>query len=61
MNTNRIDKKKVTNPMSKLRKNKKSVFVIVLGYFLFGLIFTACTFPFLLLYGPFENAKRTYV
>lgn len=64
MNTNRIDKKKVTNPIPKLRKNKKSkksVFITVLGYFLFGLIFTACTFPFLLLYGPFENAKRTYV
>lgn len=64
MNINGIDKKKVTNPIPKLRKNKKSkksVFSAVLGYFLFGLIFTACTFPFLLLYGPFENAKRTYV
>lgn len=64
MNTNGIDKKKVTNQIPKLRKNKKSkksVFSAVLGYFLFGLIFTACTFPFLLLYGPFENAKRTYV
>ncbi|WP_271809568.1 phosphodiester glycosidase family protein [Clostridium beijerinckii] len=43
------------------KKNKKISFVSILSLLLFGLIFTAVTFPFLILYGPFENAKRTYV
>ena len=30
-------------------------------FFIFELLFTACTFPFILLYGPFETAKSTYV
>ena len=32
-----------------------------MSFFAFEILFTACTFPFMLLYGPFENAKSTYV
>ena len=65
MNKNRIDKKNSTRPILKLnkdRKNKKKLRLTnILCFLIFELVFTACTFPFLLLYGPFENAKRTYV
>jgi exopolysaccharide biosynthesis protein len=53
------------NKRSKLKKGKKKVkkiSMITLAKFLaFELLFTACTFPFLLLHGPFQNAKSTYV
>ena len=68
MNTNKTNKNKVTNPIhiTKLKKrkkqnNKKVSLKRVLSFLLVEFIFTACTLPFLLLYGPFENAKRTYV
>jgi exopolysaccharide biosynthesis protein len=59
-----IDKKNSIRLMSRLknsRKKKKLRFSNILFFLIFELIFTACTFPFLLLYGPFENAKRTYI
>ncbi|WP_315080650.1 phosphodiester glycosidase family protein [uncultured Clostridium sp.] len=64
MNRERINKKKSIRLMSKLknsRKKKKLRLTNILFFLIFELIFTACTFPFLLLYGPFENAKRAYV
>ena len=66
MNKN-IGNKKVKNnrPKPKSKKGKKKAkkisYKTLILFFLFEFIFTACTFPFLLLYGPFENAKSTYV
>jgi len=65
MNTNGIDKKKSIKVKPKLKergqRSKKLSLKMVLSFVVFELIFTVCTFPFILLYGPFENAKRTYV
>ena len=65
MNTNGIDKKKSTKVKPKLKESKQRSKILslkmVLSFVVFELIFTICTFPFILLYGPFENAKRTYV
>jgi len=61
----RINKKNLTKSISKFKNtnsNKKKLSLMtVLSFLLFEFIFTACTFPFVLLYGPFENAKRTYI
>lgn len=58
-------KNKNINKKSKAKKSKKKVRKIspkaLAIFFAFELFFTGCTFPFLLLYGPFENAKSTYV
>ena len=43
------------------RRNKKISWKTLITFLLFEFVFTACTFPYLLLYGPFENAKSTYV
>lgn len=48
--------KKVNNKM-----NKKFSWKLLLGFIVFQLIFTVVTAPFVLLYGPFEQAKKTYV
>ncbi len=65
MNTNGTSKKKKTKIRQKSKESKKKrrkiSFLAVLSFLLFEFVFTACTFPFLLLYGPFENAKSTYV
>ena len=65
MNKDRIYKKKYIRLMSKLkssRKNKKKLrFTNIVFFLIFEFVFTAATFPFLLLYGPFENSKRIYV
>ena len=65
INKNGIKKKNVAKQVHKLKngkkKNKRSLFITILSLLLFGLIFTVCTFPFLLLYGPFYNAKKAYV
>lgn len=53
-------KKKEKNSKPEPIKWKKILSSTIL-FLLFEFIFTACTFPFLLLYGPFENAKRAYV
>lgn len=44
----------------KKRRSKKKWKTIAM-FLAFELVFTAVTAPFILLYGPFENAKRTYV
>ena len=44
----------------KKRRSKKKWKTIAI-FIAFEFIFTAVTAPFILLYGPFENAKRTYV
>jgi exopolysaccharide biosynthesis protein len=50
---------------SKVKYNKKSdkrfSWKLLLVFILFQLIFTAVAAPFVLLYGPFENAKKTFV
>jgi exopolysaccharide biosynthesis protein len=48
--------KKVTNKM-----DKRFSWKLLLGFILFQIIFTVVTAPFVLLYGPFEEAKKTYV
>jgi len=56
-------KKNIKNPISKVNKktDKKFSWKLLIGFILFQLIFTVVTAPFVLLYGPFENAKKTYV
>lgn len=65
MNKNIKNKNIKSKSRSKLKKERKKVkkisFVTLLSFLAFELLFTACTFPFLLLYGPFNNAKSTYV
>lgn len=66
MKTNRLNnKKKTIKSKPKLKKGKKKIkkvsFSTIILFLVFELVFTACTFPFLLLYGPFKNAKSTYV
>ncbi|AOR25061.1 phosphodiester glycosidase family protein [Clostridium taeniosporum] len=62
MNTKKrkIVKKKDKNSKSKSKKQKKTLSNTIL-FLLFQFIFTAITFPILLLYGPFENVKTMYV
>lgn len=65
MKTNRNSKNMNQNNKTKIKKVKKksrklSIKTIV-AFLAFELLFTACTFPFILLYGPFETAKSTYV
>ncbi|MBD7910608.1 MULTISPECIES: phosphodiester glycosidase family protein [Clostridium] len=51
-------KKNKDKPIKKMKRiNWKSI----IGLMVFGLIFTAVTAPIILLYGPFENAKKTFV
>ena len=59
---NNIKKIKKVKKVKKLKKkNKKKRLKKLIVFFLFEIIFTICSFPFVLLYGPFESAKRTYV
>lgn len=62
-NTGKKNMKRRPKPKSKKGKvkNKKVSGKNLIMFFLFELIFTVFTFPFLLLYGPFNNAKSTYV
>lgn len=57
-NINEQTKSKTKKVKKKLRKISD---LTIMSFFIFELLFTACTFPFILLYGPFENAKSTYV
>ena len=65
MNKNTVNKNIKNRTKNKKKKgkkrNKKISWKTLMMFLAFELIFTACTFPFLLLYGPFENAKSTYV
>ncbi len=42
-------------------KNKKMSWKVILAFFVFMIVFTGITAPFMILYGPFEDAKRTFV
>lgn len=57
-NINSKTKKKIKK---RKKKKKKIPLKTLIAFIVFELIFTACTAPFMLLYGPFENAKSTYV
>ena len=65
MNTNKNNKNINQKSKSKIKKGKKRAkrfsTLTLMSFFIFEFLFTACTFPFMLLYGPFENAKSTYV
>lgn len=62
-NTGKKNMKRTPKPKSKKGKvkNKRVSGKNLIMFLLFELIFTVFTFPFLLLYGPFNNAKSTYV
>ena len=62
-NTDKKNMKCRPKPKSKKRKvkNKRVSGKNLIMFLLFEFIFTVFTFPFLLLYGPFNNAKSTYV
>lgn len=65
MNTNKNSRNINQKSRLKSKKGKKKVkrfsTLALVSFFVFEFLFTACTFPFMLLYGPFENAKSTYV
>ena len=42
-------------------KKKKFSFKLLLGFMVFQIFFTSITAPFVLLYGPFENAKINFL
>ena len=66
MNKNNENNRNITQKSKfQLKKGKKKAkrfsTLTIMSFFAFEILFTACTFPFMLLYGPFENAKSTYV
>ena len=62
MNTNKNINKKPKSKLKKVKKKAKRFSTLtVVSFFIFEILFTLCTFPFILLYGPFEKAKSTYV
>ncbi|MGG5462628.1 phosphodiester glycosidase family protein [Clostridium sp. B9] len=46
---------------SRTKRRSKRKWKTLAAFLAFEVVFTAVTAPFVLLYGPFENAKRTYV
>ncbi|MDS0528378.1 phosphodiester glycosidase family protein [Clostridium sp. SHJSY1] len=48
-------------PNKEEKKKRKFNWKSALGLLVFTLLFTVGTAPFILLYGPFDNAKRTFV
>ncbi|MGL4875538.1 MAG: phosphodiester glycosidase family protein [Clostridium sp.] len=44
-----------------MKKKKKKRWKLIIAFVVFELIFTVITAPFVLLYGPFDTAKRIYV
>ena len=65
MNINKNNRDINQKSKSKLKKGKKKAkrfsALTIMSFFIFEILFTACTFPFILLYGPFEKSKSTYV
>ena len=45
----------------KTQKKASKKWTRILAFLVFEIVFTAITAPFVLLYGPFDNAKRIYV
>jgi len=55
-------KRKENKKIKKVKKKKKkNLFLTIIYFLLFEAVFTACTFPFVLLYGPFDQAKKVWV
>lgn len=55
-------KRKENKKIKKVKKKKKkNLFFTIIYFLLFEAVFTACTFPFVLLYGPFDQAKKVWV
>lgn len=48
-----------TSPQKTKKKHKR--ILIILFFIVFEFVFISSTFPFVLLYGPFENAKKKFV
>lgn len=60
----RKDKKNLSRTAKKTvndKKKRKISLKLLIGFIAFELVFTVATAPFVLLYGPFEEAKVTYV
>lgn len=53
--------KKVNRKTNKKHKKKKLSFKLFLAFIIFEFVFTGVTGPFMLYYGPFENARNTMV
>ena len=49
------------NKNNKKNRKRKFSFKLLIGFIVFQIFFTAITAPFLLLYGPFENPKKTFL
>lgn len=56
-----MEKKVIKKRRRNTRKNKKFSWKMFFIFLIFMMVFTTLTAPFVLLYGPFEQAKRTYV
>jgi len=62
MNINKNTNEATKSKLKKVKKKPKRISTLtIVSFLIFELLFTVCTFPFMLLYGPFENAKSTYV
>ncbi|WP_294349593.1 phosphodiester glycosidase family protein [uncultured Clostridium sp.] len=58
---NKINKNVRHENKKRKRTSKKFSWGLMVGFILFELVFTIVTAPFVLLYGPFENAKSRFV
>ena len=58
---NKINKNVRHGNKKRKRTSKKFSWGLMVGFILFELVFTIVTAPFVLLYGPFENAKSRFV
>lgn len=56
-----MNKKNTKNVKKKKRVVKKFSWKLLIGFLVFEIVFTAATAPFVLLYGPFKNAKSMFV
>jgi len=62
MNINKNTNDATKSKLKKVKKKPKKISTLtIMSFLIFELLFTIFTFPFMLLYGPFENAKSTYV
>jgi len=62
MNINKNTNEATKSKLKKVKKKPKKISTLtIMSFLIFELLFTIFTFPFMLLYGPFENAKSTYV
>lgn len=61
MDNNVKKETKLKNKKIKVKKKKKFSWKLFLAFILFEFVFTTVTAPFVLLYGPFDTARKTFL